>query len=111
MSKDRTFETTMAIFIAAGDEFEFDLLITYQLHAGCPQTHDDPGEAGHVEITDVRFKDGAPLPKWLTDKITADEMLATNILCDAIEIDQADEDAAAEQRLDARREDAMMERF
>lgn len=104
---ERTFETTMAIYIADGDEYEFDLLITYQLHAGCPQTHDDQGEAEHVEIIDVHFKGGTPLPSWLTDKITADETLAMNILCDAIEIDQAEADDAREWAEQSRRDQLM----
>jgi hypothetical protein len=110
MSRDRTFETAMSIFIAEGDEWDFDLVITYQMHDGCAQSHEDPGEAAHVEIIDARMKDGTPLPKWLEDRITADETLAVNVLCHAIEIDQADEDAAAEHRADQHRDDLMERR-
>lgn len=106
----RILKTTILFSLAGQDEREADVEVTYTVTPGYAETRLEPGAEMTVEIEKIVIV-GGPEPIDITWIVNAgfyadadfEEMIGEELA--------GEEQDAAEYRADARRDDAMMERF
>lgn len=109
-------KTTLLLSVATGSEKELAIEVHYEGTAGYAASHDEPGCDDTVEVVAVLLDGGEKVSiasgtNVLTLLFDDDVDLIAECLADWCERREDERSAAAEYQADARRDDAMMERF
>jgi len=106
----RKYRATQAIHIGGwecGTEIELQMIVDFTVHPGCAQTLQSPAEPATVEVSSVRFMDGADeikLPWSIEDRFTSRDEFKDWLIGEAAD----SEEYARDQAADACREDMRM---